>query len=130
LLARANIPPLWCEGDDPPARDQLLPREDRDVAEFLECRLINEGVRIIKNADARSVATIDAGKVALEFLDRQSGRLAERTFFTDALLIAIGRTPNFRRLDLNRQGLTSMRAVCALTIIYKRLSDTFTPQAT
>jgi pyruvate/2-oxoglutarate dehydrogenase complex dihydrolipoamide dehydrogenase (E3) component len=104
--------------------------EDRDVAEFLECRLINEGVRIIKNADARSVATIDAGKVALEFLDRQSGRLAERTFFTDALLIAIGRTPNFRRLDLNRQGLTSMRAVCALTIIYKRLSDTFTPQAT
>jgi pyruvate/2-oxoglutarate dehydrogenase complex dihydrolipoamide dehydrogenase (E3) component len=110
--------------------DQLLPREDRDVAEFLECRLINEGVRIIKNADARSVATIDAGKVALEFLDRQSGRLAERTFFTDALLIAIGRTPNFRRLDLNRQGLTSMRAVCALTIIYKRLSDTFTPQAT
>src|SRR5256886_484324 len=27
--------------------DQLLPREDRDVAEFLERRLINEGVRII-----------------------------------------------------------------------------------
>jgi pyruvate/2-oxoglutarate dehydrogenase complex dihydrolipoamide dehydrogenase (E3) component len=80
--------------------DQLLPREDRDVAEFLECRLINEGVRIIKNADARSVATNDAGKVALEFLDRQSGRLAERTLFADALLIATGRTPHFRRLDL------------------------------
>jgi pyruvate/2-oxoglutarate dehydrogenase complex dihydrolipoamide dehydrogenase (E3) component len=80
--------------------DQLLPREDRDVAEFLECRLINEGVRIIKNADARSVATSNAGKVALELLDRQSGRIAERTFFTDALLIAIGRTPSFRNLDL------------------------------
>jgi pyruvate/2-oxoglutarate dehydrogenase complex dihydrolipoamide dehydrogenase (E3) component len=80
--------------------DQLLPREDRDVAEFLECRLINEGVRVIKNADARSVATSDAGKVALEFLDRQSGRIAERTLFADALLIAVGRTPNFRRLDL------------------------------
>jgi len=85
--------------------DQLLPREDRDVAEFLERRLINEGVRIIKNADARSVATSDAGKVALEFVDRQSGRLAERTFFADALLIAIGRTPNFRRLDLQSVGV-------------------------
>jgi pyruvate/2-oxoglutarate dehydrogenase complex dihydrolipoamide dehydrogenase (E3) component len=84
---------------------QLLPREDRDVAEFLECRLINEGVRIIKNADARSVATTDAGKVALEFLDRQSDRLAERTLFADALLIAIGRTLNVRRLDLKSAGV-------------------------
>jgi pyruvate/2-oxoglutarate dehydrogenase complex dihydrolipoamide dehydrogenase (E3) component len=85
--------------------DQLLPREDRDVAEFLECRLINESVRIIKNVDARSVAISDAGKVALEFLDRQPGRLAERTFFADALLVAIGRTPNFRRLDLKSAGV-------------------------
>jgi pyruvate/2-oxoglutarate dehydrogenase complex dihydrolipoamide dehydrogenase (E3) component len=85
--------------------DQLLPREDRDVAEFLERRLINEGVRIIKNANARSVAASDAGKVALEFLDRQSARLAERTFFADALLIATGRTPNFRRLDLKSAGI-------------------------
>jgi len=56
--------------------DQLLPREDRDVAEFLERRLINEGVRIIKNANARAVAITDAGKVALEFLDRQLGQMA------------------------------------------------------
>jgi pyruvate/2-oxoglutarate dehydrogenase complex dihydrolipoamide dehydrogenase (E3) component len=85
--------------------DQLLPREDRDVAEFLERRLINEGVRVIKNADARSVATNDAGKVALEFLDRQPARLAERTLFADALLVAIGRTPNFPSLDLKSIGV-------------------------
>ena len=85
--------------------DQLLPREDRDVAEFFERRLINEGVRIIKNVRGRSVAISDAGKVTLEFLDRQSGRLAERTLFADALLIAIGRTPNFRRLDLKSAGV-------------------------
>ena len=85
--------------------DQLLPREDRDVSEFLERRLINEGVRIIKNAKARSVATSDARKVALQLLDRQSGRLAERTFFADALLVAIGRTPNFRSLDLKSVGV-------------------------
>src|SRR5437773_940253 len=85
--------------------DQLLPREDRDVAEFLERCLINEGVRIIKNADAHSVATSDAGKIALQLLDRQSGRLAERTFFADALLVAIGRTPNLRSLDLKSVGV-------------------------
>ena len=84
---------------------QLLPREDPDAAEFLERRLINEGVRIIKNADAHSVATSDAGKVALQLLDRQSGQLAERTFFADALLVAIGRTPNFRSLDLESVGV-------------------------
>ncbi len=85
--------------------DQLLPREDRDVAEFLGRRLINEGVRIIKNANARAVAITDAGKVALEFLDRQSGQMAERTFFADALLIAIGRSPNLQSLDLKSAGV-------------------------
>ncbi len=85
--------------------DQLLPREDRDVAEFLEHRLISEGVRIIKNADVHSVATSDARKVAFQLLDRQSGRLAERTFFADALLVATGRTANFRSLDLESVGV-------------------------
>ena len=93
--------------------DQLLPREDRDVAEFIERRLINEGVRIIKNAHARSVATSDGGKTAVEFLDRQSGRVAERTLFADALLIAIGRTPNFRHLDLKSAGVdVGEKGVC------------------
>ena len=85
--------------------DQLLPREDRDVAEFVERRLINEGVRVVKNADARSVATSDTGKVALQLLDRQSGQLAEPTFFADALLVAARRTPNLRSLDLKSVGI-------------------------
>jgi len=92
--------------------DQLLPREDRDVAEFVERRLINEGVRVIKNAAARSVATSDTGKVALQLLDRQSGQLAEPTFFADALLVAAGRTPNLRSLDLKSVGIdTTERGV-------------------
>jgi pyruvate/2-oxoglutarate dehydrogenase complex dihydrolipoamide dehydrogenase (E3) component len=85
--------------------DQLLPREDRDVAEFLERRLIDEGVRIIKNAGAHSVATSDTGKVAVQLLDRQSGRLAEPTFFVDVLLVAAGRTPNLQSLDLKSAGI-------------------------
>jgi pyruvate/2-oxoglutarate dehydrogenase complex dihydrolipoamide dehydrogenase (E3) component len=92
--------------------DQLLPREDRDVAEFVERRLINEGVRVVKNADARSVATSDTGKVALQLLDRRSGQLAEPTFFADALLVAAGRTPNLRSLDLKSVGIdTTERGV-------------------
>jgi pyruvate/2-oxoglutarate dehydrogenase complex dihydrolipoamide dehydrogenase (E3) component len=85
--------------------DQLLPREDRDVAEFVERRLINEGVRVIKNAEAHSMATSDTGKVALQLLGRQSGQLAEPTFFADALLVAAGRTPNLRSLDLKSAGI-------------------------
>jgi pyruvate/2-oxoglutarate dehydrogenase complex dihydrolipoamide dehydrogenase (E3) component len=85
--------------------DQLLQREDLDVAEFIERRLINEGVRVIKNADARSVATSDTGKVALQLLDRQSGQLAEPTFFADVLLVAAGRTPNLQSLDLKSAGI-------------------------
>jgi pyruvate/2-oxoglutarate dehydrogenase complex dihydrolipoamide dehydrogenase (E3) component len=93
--------------------DQVLPREDRDVAEFLERRLINEGVRIIKNAHARSMATSEVGKIALQLLDRHSGRLTEPTFFADALLVAIGRSPNFRTLDLKSAGVdVNERGLC------------------
>ena len=92
--------------------DQLLPREDRDVAEFVERRLINEGVRVVKNADAHSVATSDTGKVALQLLDRQAGSLVEPTFFADALLVAAGRAPNLRSLDLKSAGIdTTERGV-------------------
>ncbi len=85
--------------------DQLLPKEDRDVAEFLEHRLIDEGVRVIKNADAHSVASSDTGKVAVQLLDQQPGRLAELTFFADALLVAAGRRPNLESLDLKSAGV-------------------------
>ena len=86
-------------------RNQLLPKEDPDVAGFLESRLISEGVRVIKNANVHSVANGDAGKIALELLDRQPDDVAERTFFANALLVATGRTPNFRSLDLKSAGV-------------------------
>jgi pyruvate/2-oxoglutarate dehydrogenase complex dihydrolipoamide dehydrogenase (E3) component len=84
---------------------QLLPREDREVADFLERRLASEGVRIIKNAEAHSVATSDGGKVALDLVDRRSGHTTETTFFADAILVAAGRTSNFRKLDLEAAGV-------------------------
>lgn len=84
---------------------QLLPREDREVAEFLERRLASEGVRIIKNAEAHSVATANGRKVALDLVDRRSDRPNETTFFADAILVAVGRTPNFRKLNLEAAGV-------------------------
>jgi len=86
-------------------RNQLLPKEDPDVARFLESRLISEGVRIIKDADVHSVAIGDAGKIALELLDRQSGQLAVLTFFANAFIVATGRTPNYLSLYLNTAGV-------------------------
>ena len=85
--------------------DQILPKEDREVADFLEHRLASEGVRIIKKAETNSVATSDGGKVALELVDRRSGGTTETTFFADAILVAVGRTPNFRKLDLPAAGV-------------------------
>ena len=86
-------------------RDQLLSKEDRDVADFLEDGLASEGVRIVKKAEAHSVATTDAGKVALELLDRRSDGITETVVFADALLLATGRTPNLRSLDLKAAGV-------------------------
>ena len=85
--------------------NQLLPKEDGEVAHFLEHRLASEHVRIIKKAEAHSVATNDRGKIALELVDRRSGGVTEMTFFADAILVAVGRTPNFRKLDLEAAGV-------------------------
>jgi pyruvate/2-oxoglutarate dehydrogenase complex dihydrolipoamide dehydrogenase (E3) component len=85
--------------------NQLLPKEDREVADFLEHRLTSEGIRIIKKAEAHSVAMSDGGKVALDLVDRRSGSVSETTFFADAILVAVGRTPNFRKLDLRAAGV-------------------------
>jgi pyruvate/2-oxoglutarate dehydrogenase complex dihydrolipoamide dehydrogenase (E3) component len=84
---------------------QLLPREDRDVADFLERFLISEGVRVIKKAEARSVTKNSDGTIALQLLDPQSSAQSETRLVADTLLVAIGRTPNFRKLDLKVAGV-------------------------
>ena len=84
---------------------QLLPREDRDVASFLERRLTGEGVRVIKNTNASTVAKTGDGTIAVQLSDRQSTAQTETRVVADGLLIAIGRTPNFRKLDLQAAGV-------------------------
>jgi pyruvate/2-oxoglutarate dehydrogenase complex dihydrolipoamide dehydrogenase (E3) component len=76
---------------------QLLPREDLDVAEFMQNRFPAEGIRVRLKAVARRVSMRD-GKAVLEFADAES-------VAADAMLIAVGRTPNLRALNLESAGV-------------------------
>jgi pyruvate/2-oxoglutarate dehydrogenase complex dihydrolipoamide dehydrogenase (E3) component len=77
--------------------NQLLPREDVDVADFMQQRFMAEGIRIRLNAAAKRVSMRD-GKVALEFADPEP-------ITADVMLIAAGRTPNLRALNLETAGV-------------------------
>jgi pyruvate/2-oxoglutarate dehydrogenase complex dihydrolipoamide dehydrogenase (E3) component len=76
---------------------QLLPREDVDVAEFIQKRFNGEGIAVRLNAAAKHLSMRD-GRVALEFADAQP-------ITADAMLIAAGRTPNLRALNLEAAGV-------------------------
>ena len=76
---------------------QLLPREDVDVAEFIQKRFKGEGMAVRLNAAAKRVSVRD-GRVALEFADAEP-------ITAEAMLIAAGRTPNLRALNLEAAGV-------------------------
>jgi len=76
---------------------QLLPREDVDVAEFMQNRFMAEGIRFHLKAPAKRVSMHD-GKIALEFADVEP-------ITADAMLIATGRTPNLLALNLKAAGV-------------------------
>ncbi len=76
---------------------QLLPPEDRDVAEFMQQRLVAEGIDVRLNATSTRVSVRD-GKVVLEF--REGDPLT-----AESLLISVGRTPNLRALNLEAAGV-------------------------
>jgi pyruvate/2-oxoglutarate dehydrogenase complex dihydrolipoamide dehydrogenase (E3) component len=76
---------------------QLLPREDVDVSEFMQKRFIAEGIRVRLKTAAKRVSMRD-GNVALEFADAEP-------VTTDTMLIAAGRTPNLRALNLEAAGV-------------------------
>ncbi len=76
---------------------QLLPPEDCDVAEFMEQRFAEEGIGVRLNAAANRVSLRD-GKIVLEF---RGGELIA----ADTMLVAAGRTPNLRALNLEAAGV-------------------------
>src|SRR6266699_2258293 len=84
---------------------RLLPKEDRDVSEFLEKRLKDENVSVMTNSEVRSVARADS-KIDIRVAQRTSGEAARETnIVADALLICIGRRPNIDKLGLDSIGV-------------------------
>ena len=86
---------------------QLLPREDRDVAEALEAGLREEGVAL--HLGCRAVAVepgpshADRGKVLV--IERGDGSQARLVF--DRLLMAVGREANVTGLGLEALGIAT-----------------------
>jgi pyruvate/2-oxoglutarate dehydrogenase complex dihydrolipoamide dehydrogenase (E3) component len=76
---------------------QLLPPEDVDVAQFMQHRFEAEGITVHLNAAVNRVSTRDR-KITLEFRDGEP-------VIADAILIAAGRTPNLRALNLEAAGI-------------------------
>lgn len=76
--------------------DQLLPPEDRDVAEFMQERFAAEGIDVRLGAKTHG-ARSENGSVILETND---GEIRAET-----LLIAAGRTPNLEQLNLAAAGV-------------------------
>jgi pyruvate/2-oxoglutarate dehydrogenase complex dihydrolipoamide dehydrogenase (E3) component len=79
---------------------QILPKEDRDMAEAVLGALASEGVRFILNADTLSVR--DTGE-ARELTVSSGG--ATQTLTGETLLVATGRKPNVERLGLGEIGV-------------------------
>jgi pyruvate/2-oxoglutarate dehydrogenase complex dihydrolipoamide dehydrogenase (E3) component len=85
---------------------QLLLKEDRDVADFMQERLEAEGVRVIHCAETKRVFQKD-GCVHFELLRKPPGDSVGTSLHVeaDALLVAAGRIPNVEGLNLEAAGV-------------------------
>ncbi|QFT84547.1 Dihydrolipoyl dehydrogenase [Halomonas sp. THAF12] len=86
--------------------EQLLPREDRDVADEVEARLAEEGVAVRLATRARRVLPDDHGGhlLEVEYQDDHGEARLERLPFSH-LLVAVGRQANVEGLGLEALGV-------------------------
>jgi dihydrolipoamide dehydrogenase len=80
--------------------DQLLGREDNDVADEITRILREDGITVLLNAQVSRVER-DGGDIRL-IVNTQQG---EQRFTGSHLLVAVGRTPNTDRLNLAAAGV-------------------------
>ncbi len=81
--------------------DQLMPREDADIAESAKQILIDEGIDVRTGALVQSVAQPEAGRIEVTF----DGADGVETLVGSHLLLAVGRVPNSDRLALEAAGV-------------------------
>jgi pyruvate/2-oxoglutarate dehydrogenase complex dihydrolipoamide dehydrogenase (E3) component len=80
---------------------QLLTREDPDVAEEVTKILREDGIEVLLNSNAVSVASSRAGRIDLTVNTTQGERAIEGSH----LLLAAGRVPNTEALNLEAAGV-------------------------
>jgi pyruvate/2-oxoglutarate dehydrogenase complex dihydrolipoamide dehydrogenase (E3) component len=86
--------------------EQILPKEDSDVADWAEMLLEAEGIRVLRSSQATRVSMRD-GKVQFELIRRPRGAYESepRQIVADSLLVSAGRVPNVERLNLEAAGV-------------------------
>ena len=83
--------------------DQLLGREDPDVAEAVKSILMEDGLEILLNTDALSISKSDSGTISVEV----SVGNTTKTLAASHILAAAGRNPNTDYLDVSVPGLAT-----------------------
>ncbi len=86
--------------------DQIVPREDADVAESLEQALSAEGISFLKATQVAEVTNAGAGvRAGTRLRSGQPGPVIEASH----ILLAVGRTPNTDDLGLDAAGVETNR---------------------
>lgn len=81
--------------------ERIIPQEDDDVGDLISGNLVDNGVSILHSAILRGITPLpDRLEAVLDFTDGHSQVLE-----VDAVLISIGRNPNFQHLQLEKAGL-------------------------
>lgn len=83
--------------------EQLLAREDADIADAVAEILREDGIEVLLNSDAKAVARTADAAIQLTI----STPDGERTLNGSHLLVAVGRTPNSDRLNLAAAGIAA-----------------------
>ena len=85
------------------SREHILPKEDLEASLVVENQFLAEGIKIVKSARAEKVEVVDGKKVVW---------INGEKLIADEILLATGRTPNIKTLNLdsanvsyNRQGI-------------------------
>ncbi|ENB4168641.1 dihydrolipoyl dehydrogenase [Stenotrophomonas maltophilia] len=85
--------------------DQLMPGADKDLVKPLADRLKKQGIEVHLKTKASGV-TADAKGITVNFEAAEEGQapaLAQGTF--DRVLVAVGRSPNGRKIDAEKAGV-------------------------
>jgi len=85
------------------AADQLMPREDADIASAAKDILVDNGITVRTGAKVDAVAQPSAGRVEISFVAENG----TETISGSHLLLAVGRVPNSDALGLDAAGVVT-----------------------